>query len=409
MSRYNSDTDKIRFKEKQPHSINNKNFKNNSHLGEENKIILNKKCKKSKKISKNKNKYTHKENGNNLQNNTIIDLNEEFKSNSNNLKYFKDLVKDSYTITYSDNSFIIFKSFNNILYSLYSNKNNSILCFNILDNKKIIEIRKPHKEKITNFRHHLDDYNERDLLLSISSKDNNLKVWYFQNFECIFNFENINKNGYLNSACFLNDKNDIYILSSHYRFSARTTEPIKIFDLKGNKIKEVEASNETTVFLDTFYDKKLNKKFIITGNFKYVKSFDYENNCIYKVYDDSDYKYHDSIVVLNNNETKIKMFESSGDGNIRVWDFHKAKLIKKIRVNKTGIYGICLWNKDYIFVGSKKTLKLVNIKSEDVDITFRGHTNEIVTLKKFIHPIYGECLLSQAREEYSIKLWKIDI
>ena len=128
---------------------------------------------------------------------------------------------------------------------------------------------------------------------------------------------------------------------------------------------------------------------------------------IYKIYDDNDYKYHDSIVIFNDS-IKIKMMESSGDGNIRIWDFHKAKLLNKIRVNKSGIYGICLWNKDYLFVGSKKTLKLINIKSEEVVKTLRGHTNEIVTLKKFVHPIYGECLLSQDREDYNIKIWKIE-
>ena len=56
---------------------------------------------------------------------------------------------------------------------------------------------------------------------------------------------------YCFSVC---DSNQIYILTSHYRFSSEKTESIKIFDLKGNKIKEVDGANEHTVFIDIFYD-----------------------------------------------------------------------------------------------------------------------------------------------------------
>ena len=408
MNGCNSEIESFESNNKIINTSNNNNNKINIEIEENNIKIINKKLKRSKtskKINKNKNK--NDETDCNLKNNKIINLNIEFKSNPNNIKYLKDLIEDSYTITYSDNSFIVFISYNNILYLIYSNKKNSIVCFNIKDNKKVNEIKKAHKDKITNFRHYLDENNERDLLLSISSKNNNLKVWYFQNFECIYNFEKINKNGYLNSACFLNDNNEIYILTSHYRFSSNKTEFIKIFDLKGNKIKEFDESNEQTVFVDIFYDKKLNKKYILTGNYKYIKSFYFEENSLYQIYNDNDYNYHDS-VIINNNEKIIKMIESSGDGNIRIWDFHEAKLISKIRVNKSGIYGICLWNKDYLFAGSKKTIKLININKKEVEKSLRGHSNEIVTIKKIIHPIYGECILSQERDNYNIKIWKTE-
>ena len=41
----------------------------------------------------------------------------------------------------------------------------------------MIEIKNAHDRDIINFRHHLDIINKRDLIISISSDDNDLKLW----------------------------------------------------------------------------------------------------------------------------------------------------------------------------------------------------------------------------------------
>jgi WD40 repeat protein len=82
---------------------------------------------------------------------------------------------------------------------------------------------------ITNFRHYLDKNNKRDLIMSISSNDNNLKVWNVNIFQCLVNIRNINKNGFLNSACFLKDNNTIYVITSNLYFYSY--ESITVFDL----------------------------------------------------------------------------------------------------------------------------------------------------------------------------------
>ena len=35
-----------------------------------------------------------------------------------------------------------------------------------------------------------------------------------------------------------------------------------------------------------------------------------------------------------------------------------------------------------------------------------GHVNEVITVKKIIHPHFGECLISQNGGESKIKIWK---
>ena len=73
------------------------------------------------------------------------------------------------------------------------------------------------------------------------------------------NINEINKSGWLNSACFFSKDDNIYIVTSNCN-RKHLAEPIKIFDFKGNKIKELDDSLEFTFFIDIYEDKKKNKK-----------------------------------------------------------------------------------------------------------------------------------------------------
>jgi WD40 repeat protein len=228
-------------------------------------------------------------------------------------------------------------------------------------------------------------------------------VWDFNKCECLYEFEKVNKNGYLNSACFITVKKSIYVITSHYKFSP-PPEPIKVFNIKGRKKMNIDNSNFSTVFIDTYYDRKLEKIFIITGNYNFVRAYDYDENTLYKKFNDHDLKYHDS-VIINDNGKRVKLIESSGDGNVRIWDFHDGDMLKKIQINKAGVYGICLWSQKYLFVGCKKTIKLLDIKDQKKIKTYGGHENEVLSIKKIFHPKYHDCLLSFDRDNFSIKLW----
>ena len=52
---------------------------------------------------------------------------------------------------FSDNAFIVFKSINDILNLSYSNKN-SLIFYDLVDDKKSIEIKKAHKTNIYEIR-----------------------------------------------------------------------------------------------------------------------------------------------------------------------------------------------------------------------------------------------------------------
>ena len=356
-----------------------------------------------------------------------------YKEQNKNLENEKNICKtyqkinDAYAYDNLDNTFIVFKSINNQLYLIYATENKSIIIFDIIGNQKINEIKNAHNFYITNFRYYLDTVNNRDLIMSMSNNDNNLKVWDFKYLDCICYIENIYNTGALDSACIFYYNKQNYILTSNDTENDtdkevdRETESVKVYDFNGNKIGDLKDSNYRTFFIDTYYDTVKNKTYIITGNEGFVQSYDYEKNEKYFRYleyhnSEKDTKYGHCSIIINSDENMTKMFETSWDGNIRIWNFHLGELIKKI---ETGcLQGICLSNNNkYLYVGCEHYIKVINLENGNIIESLKTHEyddnddtggKEILTLKRIFHPQYGEMLLSQSCGEDQIKFWLID-
>ena len=326
------------------------------------------------------------------------------KTHPERITYLRDVTKDSFSYFYLDNTFIVFTSFQNIFTLIYATKEKSIVSFDLINYKKINEIRGAHEELITNIRHIKDNSNKRDLVLSVSY-DSNIKLWDYNNLEYLNEVKNIYKNGYLFSACFLNDKNKLYIIAGNY---SENNDTLKVYDLKGNYIKQINDSYGSTSFINSFYDSRNSKNYIITGNIGCVKSFDFNKNKLYHIYSEEDYNDHCSVIINCNIYNKIiRLIESSGDGTIKIWNFHSGILMKRINIiyNKR-VLGLCLWSDNYIFVGCEdKTMKLVDIKNEEVVNNLIGNNDIVLNIKKIKHPKYGDCLISQGLKNNQIKLW----
>ena len=360
-----------------------------------NRTLLNKKRKRNKK------KLELKKKNKNVRNKAK----KIFKSikSPKNLKLFLNITNDSFANYAVDNTFTVFNSVDNILYLIYDNYNMSIICYDLNINQKICEIE--NNECVSSFGHCLDKNNKRDLIM-VLIHDNCIKIWNAKNFECLLSIQNINKKGYLYSGCFLKDSNQIYIVTSN--ISYLDCEPIKIYDLNGNLKKEINNSNDKTYFIDIFYDNKSLKKYIIVGSDGFVKSYDYSKNELYKKYLDYYNKEPHCSIVINNNKKITKLIESCDDGNVRIWDFHSGIILRKIIVSEEGnsLFGVCLWNKDYLFVGCEnKVIKLIDLKNGLVIKQLDGHYNCVTTIKKIKHPKYGLILISQSFVLDQIKLW----
>ena len=357
----------------------------------------------SKKELKKNNK--EKNSNNNNKEEEINKMNNNFfKTNPNKIHLLTELTDDSYSHWGIDNTFTTFIALDNTSYLVYATEEYSINFYNLNEQKLVKEIQNAHiEDQVTNFRHFVDEIKKRDILMSISADSRNVRLWDIKKWELLTNITNIYKTGYLYSASFLVDDNKYYIATCN---SSQKSESIKIFDFYGSQTKEIYHSNEDTYFIDTYYDKKLFKYFILTGNIGYVKSYDYsENRLYYKYYDQGNNRGHDSIVIDDSKDV-IKLIESSGDGFIRIWKFHSGILLSKIGTGNNELRGICLWNNNYLFVGcTDNTIKLIEIKNGLVIKSLIGYNNEVCTIKKIKHPTFGECILTQGWENDQIKLW----
>ena len=325
-----------------------------------------------------------------------------FNLNPKNIQFLNDLTTNSYTEYPFDNSFIIFKSVNDILLIIFASQNKSIILHNLVNNKIINEIKNAHEYYVTNFRYHCDNINKRDLIISISGEDKNLKLWDITNFNCLLNIQKVYNNGYLYSACFLCENNNNYIITSK---CFGDPELIKIFDFNGNKISELNNSNDNIIFIDIYYDNNLSTNFIITGNIGFVKSYNYNEDKVYHKYNDGGNAFHRNINMYDK-DSKLLLLEICCDGNIRIWNFHSGELLNRIKVYENPLFSICLWNDQYIFVGCDDgAILLIDLNTGSNVKTLIGHEDSVLTIRKLVHPIYGQCLISKGVGNEQIKLW----
>ena len=352
---------------------------------------------------------TPKENNLNIKDKYLNMNSENYKNNPINILFENNLSKDSFSRYWLVDTFCVFQSINNILYLIYVKKNNSIISYNIIYNKIINEIKNAHDEYITNFRYYFDKIDNRDLVISISSEDNNIKLWNVNNWECFLNIKNVNKKGWIYSACFFYYNNNNFIITSNDNNNTDNLELIKIYDFKGNINKLINNSKDKTYFINTYYDQKLSKNFILTGSMGYSKSYDYNENKIYNKYCGNDRRAHFSILIYTNSDNIVQLIESSCNGNIRIWNFHSGNLLNKFKISDDSLREICLWNNEYLFVGSNDLkIYLVKIKDGTIIKKIEGHITYVLSLKKIFHHKFGKCLISQGSENETIKLWRIN-
>jgi len=327
-----------------------------------------------------------------------------FYHNSNKeFELYKEITKDSYSDNYyGHDTFSIFESIDKILYLIYANKYASIISYNLNTFEKINEIKKAHNKEISSFKYYLDIINKRDLILSVSSKENSIKLWDIKAWECIVKIEDIFERYKLTSGF-------IFINNAQINITLNNYNSIKIFDLNKNQIKEINiGSGDELLCINNFYDKKLSKNYIVLCTKFMIKSYDFNKDKIFHEY--HNIKYSNKNFIINDEEEIIKLIAPGYDNIIRIWDFNSGDIIKEIKIESNEhdtLKSFCFLNNKFLFAGyDDNSIRLINLENGYVYQKLLGHKERVLTLKKVIHHKYGECLLSQGYRDDQIKLWK---
>lgn len=345
--------------------------------------------------------------------NSEIRINSNNSNNSNNLNcfspqlsFYKNLTKKTTSKYYGDNNFTVFESRNKEIILVYSTSHNSIHFYDIEQDKLLKNIQEAHKSQITNFRYVLDKNLNRDLLLSISDKIKNIKIWDIKYYNCILNIEKAYNDGFLFSACFLIDEINKkgYILCVNYN-----SEPLKIFNFEGNNVRNINNCEDQSYIVDTFFNSYQKKYYIIVGNENFIISYNFEEGIVYKrYYDNTTNNCLHMFFTVNSKEADVYLIEADLLGYVRIWNFDTGILLKKYLIGqKLKLRGICLWDDNYLFVGaSDRKVKLIDLKNGDIIDNLKCNES-VCTIKKINSYKYGECLLLQGKSNNGqIKLWK---
>lgn len=297
-----------------------------------------------------------------------------------------------------DNAFIAFQALNEKIYIIYYIvATNIIECFDLIEKQLISTIKYAHTDCISNFRYYT--YNKKEYILSLSSRIHFIKVWDFQNWNCISKIT-VFKKPYLQSACFITDNldNNVYIIASN----TATNENILVYDFEGNIIKEIEESNDKSYIVDTYEDN--NKQYIIVGNNKNIKSFDYEKRILYHTYTDTNLNYEHLGFKIIYNQNILKLM-AAGNKYFKIWDFHTGNLIANLKF-RADVYSLCLFNDNFAFIGcDENIIRLVDIQNVKVIKEIVGPTDRICNMKMIVHPLYGECMITQGWKYGGINFW----
>ena len=318
------------------------------------------------------------------------------------ITYHKQVTKDSYYKWILESSFCCFKSIlSDIIYILYCTEKKHMISYDFSYQRVATVIRYAHGDKhISFFKYFLVKRARKELILT--GDFTQIKVWDFKMWENIIEIKKAYRSQqiFIDAGCFLVDNNDIYVLTC-----TSSTEPVKVFNLKGIKKKEINDDKES-YFIETYYEERI---YVITGNRHGVTSYIYDENEKYREYFEMNKSsgYHCSVAILKSDGI-TKLIDSCYYYYVRIWDFHSGKLLKKISMGTKELRGICVWNLKYIFVGADdKSIKLIDIQQGKIIKSIGGHKGPVCTIQKIKHPKYGECLVSQGQKNDQIRVFKI--
>ena len=320
-----------------------------------------------------------------------------------NLKFIKNL--KAYNINPYYNSFIIFNSCcSNIEYLIFVTKNKNIISYDLNSNQILAEIKQ--SVDILRLEYIFDKKNKRDLLM-IYNIFNFIRIFDVKNWNIILTINNVNDFGLMNSVCFLHyiKDNEYFIITSND--NCIMANNIKVYDFNGKIKKEIKNSNENTFCIKTYYEEKSNKTFIIAINKKWIKSYDFDQNILYKKYNEKKIEDYSYVEIIKTKEDVIQLIASCASyGLILIFNFNTGDLLNKIKIGEK-FFTMFLYNEKALFIGTMNgDLILMNLLSKENKIFEKIHRNYICCINTFNHKKEGKCLVTQGNDEI-INIYKI--
>lgn len=317
-----------------------------------------------------------------------------------------DKCQKSYTI---DSVFCSFVTYDSTSYIAFANQTYTVDLYN-LSQSKIVQSMKNHTQHIFIVRHFFYKGNSTDYLLS-TGYDKKVNIWKYNLKNKIFDLQISINTGhaglYLYSGLILFDESqkDKELDEKTYIITSVPNEQMKVFNMKGTLLKHIGNKTDYSYFINSHFDSKSNSYHILNANSSDVKIISFKDGNTIRSFKDSVVAWHMS-AFISELDKKTHLFESDGNGWLRIWEYDTAIMVKKILTsNNCNLRGIVLWNENYVIAASSdKTYKVIDIKEDKVAYSQACHENVLCTVQKLIHPIHGEVIFTCAIDG-KLKMW----
>ena len=301
-----------------------------------------------------------------------------------------------------NNNTFLFSPFFNIK-NPYSNKSH-ISVISLKDNQEKHKLE-GHISRIKSIRYFMNPQNKKEYLISVDTKYK-IIVWDLNNnyskiFEKIINYKNI-----INDILMIFINNKTFIVTSAIT-SENYTKVININD--DNEIFEIKNSFGLYIFnLSYWHNKKNDNHYIIQCGKCKVLISEYQNKEDYAIIETNE-KYPNNLgsVVYSRNNKDYLAF-SSTFGLIIIYDLLNKVQIEKFILNNSFLVNIVKWNEKYLLTIDVNKKRILIISLDIYKIVCSIVIPQIFSheryVKKLIHPLYGESLISIGND-YKIKLY----
>lgn len=334
-----------------------------------------------------------------------------FKKNPN-LKFKQNIVESNDFCGFND-SFEVYQSKKDNCQCLISpNSLTHNLDIISLNNNKLISSLKGHNKKITMVRYFNGD-NKKEYLIS-ADIDPVVIIWDISDKKVIYYKIKLQYKNWIYSCCILVLNDYDYAITSCC--GAGNTKVYLLKNKKARFLKNIyQSKNNNVYYLMTWYNVKDKNYYLIEFCKKKVVINNIEENNIYTIFgqNDSGFTYMNGFIYApeenTDNNYKDYLFANSNNGYIYIWDLYEKNLVTSIFINNCLINNIVQWNKNIIILSdlNKNSIKILLIDYGIVISDIYSQCDAgILCIKKIIHPIYGESLLSSGQDG-SIKLWTI--
>ena len=372
-------------------------------------------------------KFIFQLNNNNNNNNISFNFSKKFEKSISEFDFkLNPVLKYQETIfnnNYGSGCNSLFDVYINYLdsksYLITSNFNNCVINIILLEKNNIIATLKGHKIEILSVRYFMNEITKEEYIIS-SDKDNTIIVWnVHNNFNIEFNCNiDYSQNCQIYSCIITNIEQFNYVITSCYNTNSyylqkkEKKDLTKMYSLMNKDfIKNVyNTEKNNTKYMLSWYNKS-------DGNIYIIELCDYlininnllksKNYCTLKSYIENE-EYLTGFL-YKNNETDY-LITGSWNGYVRIFDLYEKEQINYLDTNICELYNMILWSNRYTIISYKfgNKIKIMDNKNFEIISIFESeHFNEIKCIKKIIHPLFGESLIT-CSENGKIKLFILD-